>query len=536
MTGRRHRLVRIRKAAGFSQERLAETVGVERSTVMRWERGETCPQPWARPKLARALGISDQALSELLSEPPEPESVAPRPGPIAEEVTSLNRWDFLNYYVDFPALRFDELRHLGAAFHDARRYLDDESVPSGWVPAVLCEALSRRLGRTVTLNELGLTVQLLSSRAALDWRADTLIALTDLGKVDVDMERRRVLAAATYSVAALAVPDEPWWTQMAARGTARATAKAREVGRGDLEGVREMASIFSRVDQRRGGGHARTALVQYLTSDVATYLRESYIDERVRKDMFSVASELAYLSGWMAFDNAEHSIAQHYFSVAVKLAAEADDPPMAGHVLRAMAHQAVDLGHFRRGLELAGASMDGKRYRMASPRERALFGVVYARALGAAGRKSAAAEALITAEDDLASATTSDDEPSRVFFFGEASLAHETACTLRDTGDLSGAVTQFRRSVRTRKATTFTRTHAVTLGYLGAVHLRRGEIDQACSTWSTALDAMDGIHSARARQTVVDMRAALSAFRRSGVPATVELDARACAYLNTGSP
>jgi transcriptional regulator with XRE-family HTH domain len=68
MAGRRHRLVGMRKAAGFSQERLAEAVGVERTTVMRWERGETCPQPWARPKLARALGISDEALSELLSE------------------------------------------------------------------------------------------------------------------------------------------------------------------------------------------------------------------------------------------------------------------------------------------------------------------------------------------------------------------------------------------------------------------------------------------------------------------------------------
>ncbi len=72
MVGRRHRLVSTRKAAGFSQERLAEAVGVERSTVMRWERGETCPQPWARPKLARALGISDQALSELLIESAEP--------------------------------------------------------------------------------------------------------------------------------------------------------------------------------------------------------------------------------------------------------------------------------------------------------------------------------------------------------------------------------------------------------------------------------------------------------------------------------
>lgn len=120
-----------------------------------------------------------------------------------------------------------------------------------------------------------------------------------------------------------------------------------------------------------------------------------------------------------------------------------------------------------------------------------------------------------------------------MFFFGEASLAHETACTLRDTGDLSGALKEFRRSVRTRNATTFTRTHAVTLGYLGAVQARRGEIDQACSTWSNALDVMDGIHSGRTRQAVADMRAALSSFRRRGIPATVELDARACAYLNS---
>ena len=69
MAGKRHRLVSTRKEAGFSQERLAEALGVERTTVMRWERGETRPQPWARPKLAHALGISDQALSQLLDEP-----------------------------------------------------------------------------------------------------------------------------------------------------------------------------------------------------------------------------------------------------------------------------------------------------------------------------------------------------------------------------------------------------------------------------------------------------------------------------------
>lgn len=405
------------------------------------------------------------------------------------------------------------------------------STPSGWGPVILAEALSRRLGRVVTVDELGLNDHDLSSRNLLDWDADTLITLIDLGRTDVDRERRHVLVSAAYSVAALALPAGSWWPQMAARGSERAVAGSRAVGRGDLEAVREMASMFSRLDQRRGGGHARTAVVQYLTSDVARYLRGTYADDRVRKGMFSAASELAYLAGWMAFDNSEHAIGQHYFTVAVKLAAEADDAPMTGHILRAMAHQAIDLGHYKHGLDLAAASLGDKRYQLACPRERALLGVVHAKALGAAGQKQNAAAALLHAEDDLAAANSGDEEPSRVFFFGEASLAHQTACTLRDTGDLTGALREFRRSVRTRKAVTFTRTHVVTLGSLGAIQARSGNLDEACATWSQALGAMDGIHSGRARNVVHDMRSALSPFRGRGIAAVKGLDERAAAYL-----
>ncbi|MDQ3150472.1 MAG: Tat pathway signal protein [Actinomycetota bacterium] len=405
------------------------------------------------------------------------------------------------------------------------------STPSGWGPVILAEALSRRLGRVTTVDEIGLVTQTLSSRMRLDWDVDTLMALIDLGRADVDLERRHVLISAAYSVAALAVPVGSWWTQMAARGSERAVAGSRAVGRGDLEAVREMALMFSRIDQRRGGGHARTAVVQYLTSDVASYLRGTYADDRVREGMFSAAGELAYLAGWMAFDNSEHAIAQRYFTVAVKLAAEADDAPMVGHVLRAMAHQAIDLGHYKHGLDLAAASLGGNRYQLACPRERALLGVVHAKALGAAGQQQAAVTALLQAEDDLAAVSTGDEEPSRVFFFGEASLAHETACTLRDTRDLTGAIREFRRSVRTREATTFTRTHAVTLGYLGAIQVRSGDIEEACATWSKALGAMDGIHSGRARRVVQDMRSALSSLGGRGVTAANELDERAAAYL-----
>jgi tetratricopeptide (TPR) repeat protein len=405
------------------------------------------------------------------------------------------------------------------------------TAPSGRAPQLLCEALARRLGRPVTLHEVGLTSPLAPGPATLDWRVDTLVALGDLGRLDVDMDRRHVLESAIFSVAGLALPENAWWQDMLNRADARRSGRTRIVGRADVDAVQDMVSIFSKVDQRRGGGHARTAVAQYLTTDVSAFLNAAFPDRTVRQDLFSAASELAYLCGWMAFDNSEHAIAQHYFAVALKLAAEADDPPMAGHILRAMAHQAVDLGHHTQALELATASVDGQRYTAAAPRERALLGVVHARALAVTGHSADAATALLRAENDLAAARPGDDEPARVFFFGEASLAHETACALRDLGDLSGATVQFQRSVKTRQAAAFTRTHAVTLGYLGHVQARGGNIDQACETWSQALNAMDGIRSGRTRQVAQNMRAVLAPLRPRGVRRAAEVDERAAAYV-----
>ncbi len=63
---RRRGLAERRKAMGLTQEQLAEQLGVERTTVVRWERGETQPLPWLRPKLARALLVSADRIEELL--------------------------------------------------------------------------------------------------------------------------------------------------------------------------------------------------------------------------------------------------------------------------------------------------------------------------------------------------------------------------------------------------------------------------------------------------------------------------------------
>jgi predicted transcriptional regulator len=52
---KRLRLIQRRKALGFTQESLTDRVGCERTTVIRWERAETEPQPWGRRRPPAAV-------------------------------------------------------------------------------------------------------------------------------------------------------------------------------------------------------------------------------------------------------------------------------------------------------------------------------------------------------------------------------------------------------------------------------------------------------------------------------------------------
>lgn len=70
-------------------------------------------------------------------------------------------------------------------------------------------------------------------------------------------------------------------------------------------------------------------------------------------------------------------------------------------------------------------------------------------------------------------------------------------------------------------------------GYLGAVQVKQGHLDEACSTWNQALDAMSGIHSGRARDVIVRMQSDLSPVRKRGGRHVAELDRRAREILRT---
>ncbi|MFB9923925.1 multiprotein-bridging factor 1 family protein [Amycolatopsis halotolerans] len=66
MNAPREKLKRAREAAGYTQESFAYTLGIDPSTVKRWERGVWAPSMHRRAKIAKLLGISLRELGELL--------------------------------------------------------------------------------------------------------------------------------------------------------------------------------------------------------------------------------------------------------------------------------------------------------------------------------------------------------------------------------------------------------------------------------------------------------------------------------------
>lgn len=65
MAPRRQRLAQRRKAVGFTQEVFAEQLDVERSTVVRWEAGDTEPSPWRRPKIGGDRQLNAHILGSM---------------------------------------------------------------------------------------------------------------------------------------------------------------------------------------------------------------------------------------------------------------------------------------------------------------------------------------------------------------------------------------------------------------------------------------------------------------------------------------
>ncbi|MEW1550499.1 hypothetical protein [Streptomyces tsukubensis] len=393
----------------------------------------------------------------------------------------------------------------------------------------LAVALSRRTGRLITPADIGYGQPPSAEDDSIGLSLDTDPLDTLVPMWRHELARRQFLSTSAYSVAAAALPLAHV-RDMAHR--ADAARSGRTVGTADVEAVRDMIHLLTEMDERHGGAHGRSALVQYLSDDVAALARGRFHTAETRTQMLSAASRGVHLLGWKSYDAGHHGLAQRYYLQAYALAAASGIRGQDGFVMRTMAMQGLKIHRPEHCRALAETGLDRARGHVDAQTE-ALFRAVHAHTLAKAG---AAPQALTEAAraHTLLTGAPGDEPPFWALAWGPApaSVHSRTAKVHETLGDYQTAAAHYTRAAASRPPTTYTRIVALDLVAAADMHLGQGHIEQACHTWHRAIDHMDGIQSARTRKAVTRIRKNLKPFHARGLRAAADLDDRAAGFLH----
>ncbi|MFE3072234.1 tetratricopeptide repeat protein [Streptomyces sp. NPDC059247] len=363
-------------------------------------------------------------------------------------------------------------------------------MPKDSVRPLILEAFARRLLRPITHSEAGFP----TPPKEANTRPNVVEGLIDLGRHDVDPSRRSIVGASLFSVA-LTIPN---WPDVVGRMEAIHTGRTQRIGMREVEVVAAMTERVSELDDQFGGRHARPMAAAFLVNTVAPYLRAD-ASEEVRKAMMSAASDLCYLTGYMAVDEGLHGLAQRYYLKALELAGASEDHLTYCTTLRGMSVQAVDLGHGKNAMRLANAAAAASP--QAGPRMRAFLAGQQAHAAAQIGDRSDSLMYLREAEVAM------DKAESQEKIFGSydpAALNYHTSQVRYELGDLAGAVEAMQQSDRLRYSV-YRRTRVHQRMILAERQFAMGHLEAACATWSSAMDDYPLVQSGRADQRMLNL-------------------------------
>lgn len=212
------------------------------------------------------------------------------------------------------------------------RWLRGET-PKDPVPTYIAAALSERIGRLVTVEEIGMVASLDGAPAGWDFPRDRSEAIQGVRAHWSGQDEARLadrFAATGYARAVtrwLAVPTD----------AATAGEGGRRCGREDLKDLRDTAEQARLWDARFGGGDWRLSSVTQCLRDRAVPMLTGSYTEQVGQELFTITAELSRVVAWAAFDSGHSGAAQRHFIQALRLARAGGDVEMGAYILATMA-------------------------------------------------------------------------------------------------------------------------------------------------------------------------------------------------------
>ncbi|WP_406252808.1 tetratricopeptide repeat protein [Streptomyces atratus] len=392
----------------------------------------------------------------------------------------------------------------------ARRWMAGKRTPVYWLPYIV---------EVLDLNMEAVRVTQSAGPAGPD--ADTVASVIELGRSDV-LRRNFLAATSAYALGALNLPDPESITRRTNR------TGAVRVGTGEVAAIRQMTKTLGDAAAELGGGHARHLAVRYLVDDVGPWLEGTYT-EKTGRALLAETSQLVHLAGWMAQDEGNEGMAQRYYAHAYRLAAEAGEPELAATALRGLAVQAIELGPRFHGVALRLSERCVEEARaLDDPRAVSYYRTTLADAAALDGDRRLATQALAASRTAIEKTPDAPPGHSWASHFSIGRWAHHSGMILARLGDLDQATEHLHQALEIHGLDR-RRSRAIVLADLGQVHLRKGDLDTALSTWTAFLDCADGIRSVKIAEAANDMHVRLD--RYGHLPEVEELRQRTGALL-----
>ncbi|QKW49922.1 transcriptional regulator [Streptomyces buecherae] len=377
--------------------------------------------------------------------------------------------------------------------------------PRDTVPKVIAEVLSGKLGRRVTLHEMGMAAeqdvngakgpQLPLSlhdallRACALWQADAQ---------DVSMRPKAPTSVAKtdlVTVAGLVEASRDWLITEPDRSAAhRGT---RRVGVPDVAALWATTGALVDLDHRFGGGHIRPVVVHQLSGVVAELLRGEY-KEAVGRRLFACAARLSELVGYMAFDTNQLMPAQCYYTQALRLAQAAGDRAFGSYVISAgLGRLALAMGNPRETVHLAKAAQEGARGDI-TPQIRSVQYAIEARGHALLGDRHSFQSVADRAEEALGTSVGATGDARSAcdlgISFDTAYLAGERALGYQDLGQLKQALQWAEEGARAHPQARVRRRALSTLS-LATMMVRSREVQAGCAVARRAMSLVKAVQS-----------------------------------------
>ncbi|HEY3608398.1 MAG TPA: XRE family transcriptional regulator [Pseudonocardiaceae bacterium] len=295
-------------------------------------------------------------------------------------------------------------------------------------------------------------------------------------------------------------------------GTSAVRGQSTRVEHGDVTSVREITVAFRKLDNRYGGGHARSMVAGYLSTNVVPLLREGRYRHEVRRELAGAVAELGQLAGWMAYDMGDSDAGRRHLRQSLRLCQEVGDDALTAEMLAGMSHHAAFYREPLVATDLARAAKNNAM-RTCVPALVAESAVMEAHGLALLRDTRGCVAALGEAERAF-SAGENRDRPEWLGYFDRAYLAAKFAHCFRDLDRPVEAERYARRSLEMSEG--YDRGRLFNLALLSSVLADQRRIEEACETGSRAVALASGVQSVRVTAYLVDVARRLAPYRADG--------------------